>query len=271
VSTLKRRQAPTCFALIAVSIFLSACVLRQIRIEIPPNAIGQPPKVTKLPLSVGVYYSVALRDHEHVFTPGLRPFVIRSGRASVNLFDQLLPLTFDRVVAVSHRPPLVAEGATVVAVLEPSIESLEVKLERRAVLSNLVAAAEVTYRFILHAPEGATVASWSVKGSGRGEGRRRFSPDQPFEAVLAELFEALSAAIHRAMHDAATKFMTNIREVPEVRQWLLTRGLPAAEVGRSASEGCAWLTRDDAVTSALGSCRHDKEAVHDFEVAGADR
>lgn len=246
MSTLKRRHVPACLALIAMSIFVSACALPQIRVEIPPRAIGQPPKVAKLPRSVGVYYSAALRDHEHVFTPGLRPFVIRSGHASVKLFDQLLPLAFDRVVAISHRPPLVEQGAAVVAVLEPSIESLEVKLERRAVLGNLVVAAEVTYGFILHAPEGATVASWSVKGSGRGEGRRRFSLDQPLEAVLAELFEGLSTAIHRAMHDAATKFMTNIREVPEVRQWLLTRGLPAKEVTE------AQLAGPIAVRSAMG-------------------
>ena len=122
MSTVKRRRLLAYLFLIAASIFMSGCAARPVPVEVSPKGMIHPPKVAKLPLSVGVYYSTALRDHQLVVTPGLIPFAVRSGRASVTLFDQVLPLAFEHVVAVSGRPPLAGEGANLVAVLEPSIE-----------------------------------------------------------------------------------------------------------------------------------------------------
>jgi hypothetical protein len=73
--------------------------------------------------------------------------------------------------------------------------------------------AELTYRFILAAPDGSRIASWTEMG--RGE---TIFPDFDY-------LEAYSLATGRAMTGAAGKFVASFRNVPEVRDWLHEIGI----------------------------------------------
>lgn len=179
------------------AVFMSGCLTFTAPAKV---TLDRPPDVGKLPLTVGIYYSVEFRAHEHVRTKDLGKFVVPSGEASVALFDDILPLMFENTVLVPGRPPLAQRDPRLVAVIEPRIEHFDVDLP--VVIGTI--RAEVTYRFTLYSPVGHPFASWRVNGVGEA----------------GPMGGGYDKAVDLAMQDAARRFMIGFRAVPEVQRWL---------------------------------------------------
>ena len=93
------------------------------------------------------------------------------------------------------------------AVLEARIEdfSFDIPLLKTSTYS-----AEIGYRFTLHSPAGAPVASWRVDGEGAQPGQFGF-----------DFVRWPGEAADLAVEDAMRKFIEEIDLEPEVRRWLL--------------------------------------------------
>ncbi len=160
-----------------------------------------------------MYYDTNFRSAAYQFRgfTGLANFPI--GQASVTLFDRLFPAIFKGASVVPTRPPLPIEGAKVDAVIEPTIESFDVKTRVRGPGFTETYLAEITYRFTLWSFQGERIASWTVTGNGDTRG------------VTWRADELRGQVAELAMRDAAVKFWTVFRGVPEVRRWLREMGI----------------------------------------------
>lgn len=179
---------------------------------IPLNAtVSETGKVTKVPLAVGVFYTPQFRAYKHEGSRMGDKWIYNLGEASVNLFDKVFPTLFQEARHVQERPPIASGEDYLNAVIVPKIEAFDFSLP---FLKTGIFSAEITYRFTLYSLEGDPFASWTVKGEGEKKGQFGFS----FSRWPGE------AADH-AMEDAARKFMFGFRDEPEVRRWLIKKGL----------------------------------------------
>jgi hypothetical protein len=177
-------------------------------------SLEAPPNVAQVPVAVGVYYSAEFRAYEHLGARFGDRWAFPLGQGSVALFDRVFPVMFERTFPVQSLPPLNPGGPQLAAVIEPKIEEFDFTLP---MLKTGTFSAEITYRFTLYSPQGDPVASWTVKGVGAKPGEIGF-----------ELARWPGEAADLAMQDAATKFISGFRDVPEVRQWLRRVGAPGA-------------------------------------------
>jgi len=178
-----------------------------------------PPDTKRLPLAVGIYYSPDLKAYEHVGARSGDWWAFPLGPASTKLFDKVFPIAFESAPVVPNLPPLNPVGPQVAAVIEPRIEAFDFDLP---FLKTGTYRAEITYRFTLYSPQGESLASWTVTGVGA-------KPSQ----VGFEFARWPGEAADLAMQDAASKFLTGFRDVPEVRKWLRQVGAP----------GITWIPR----------------------------
>jgi hypothetical protein len=201
---MKRRAGPL-IALLALGL-LTACAHT---IPMKP-AFVSPPATTQVPIVVGIYYSPGFGQREDkIWRMGDR-WDFPLGQASVLVLEGAWKALFEGHTPVPTLPPLPAGETKVAAVIESTIEAFDFGLP---FLKSGTYTAEITYRFTLYAPEGTTLASWTVRGTGAKPGQFGFDFSRgPGEA--AEL----------AMQDAATKLAAGFRDVPEVRAWLRTSG-----------------------------------------------
>jgi len=200
-----KRRAGLLIALLALGP-LTACAHT---IPMKP-AFVTPTATMQVPVVIGVYYRPDFSQREDkIWRMGDR-WDFPLGQASVLVLDGAWKALFEGYRPVSAPPPLSAGERRVAAVIEPSIEAFDFGLP---FLKSGTYTAEITYRFKLYAPDGATLASWTVRGAGAKPGQFGFDFSRgPGEA--AEL----------AMQDAATKLAAGFRDVPEVRAWLRTSG-----------------------------------------------
>ena len=202
---MKRRAGPL-IALLALGL-LTACAHT---IPIKP-AFVSPAAPTQVPVVVGVYYSPDFGQREDkIWRMGDR-WDFPLGQASVLVLEGAWKALFEGHTPVPALPPLPAGEPKVAAVIESTIEAFDFGLP---FLKSGIYTAEITYRFKLYAPDGTTLASWTVRGTGAKPGHFGFDFSRgPGEA--AEL----------AMQDAATKLAAGFRDVPEVRAWLHNAGV----------------------------------------------
>jgi len=182
--------------------------------EVPLKpTLDQRPNVTALPMAVGVFYRPEFRAYVYedasTRTGEALPFPL--GRASVTLFERVFSVLFETALPVQSRPPLAAGGPNLAAVIEPGIEAFHYT---KPGLRSGTYTAEIAYRFTVFSPQGEEVASWNVRGSGEKAGQVGFG----FGRWMGE-------ATDLAMQNAATKFLTGFRDVPEVRRWLRGAGI----------------------------------------------
>jgi len=142
-----------------VAMLLASCTFT-VPIE---TTLDPPTKGAKVPLAVGIYYSVDFRTYEYVSTHGGDRWIFPLGPASVTLFDQVFPRVFASTRAVQSRPPLPTGDGALAAVIEPKIEAFDYRL---AAFIGGTVSVEITYRFTLYSPRGDPIASWFVKGVG---------------------------------------------------------------------------------------------------------
>jgi len=181
------------------------------------GALEEPPTFTRLPVTVGVYYSSKFRTYQYRFTVevALEEYVIPLGKPSARLFDQISPIMFDRVIYLQHRPPLSPAESNLDLIIEPRIEEFDIGYPAYFFQTSRT---EIVYRITLYSTDGTPFASWTV--TGMSEGR----PD---------LFERSHTHFGKrsdlALQDAAKKFMTGFHNIPEVRAWLRRRGVAGTQ------------------------------------------
>ena len=178
-------------------------------IPLKPTFVS-PPGAAQLPVVVGVYYSPEFRQHEEKIWRGGDRWDFALGPASVRLLDGAWQYLFEGYVPVSGRPPLPEGGPKVAAVIEPTIEAFSFGLP---FLKSGIYSAEITYRFKFSAPDGATLASWTVRGAGAKPGQFGF-----------DFSRGPGDAADLAMQEAATKLAAGFRDIPEIRAWLSRSG-----------------------------------------------
>jgi len=169
-------------------------------------ALDQPPRVSKIPVTVGVYYNSEFSNLEQSRAVMQHRWIVPIGQASVSLFDLALPMIFEKTVKVSTRPPYQDEKQKLVVVIEPTIEEFNFSIP----LALGSYSAELTYRFTLYSLDGTPFASWTVTG----EGKRGVGLDYLTHAA------PVGEATDMAMQDAVKKFLSGIKEEPEVKSWL---------------------------------------------------
>ncbi len=193
------------FMLIVTVVLLSGCSS-----TVPLNPkIDNPPSVTKIPFSVGVYYAPEFRACERHFYIGQHPpFNVFAGKASIALFDDVFQIMFKRVVPVISRPPLPPGGPIVAAVIEPKIEKFELVSKPKFLELKNAFDAEISYRFILYTPEGDQIVSST------------YTADETISASCFLIGKPGGEATDIVMQEAAKKFMSDFPNLPQVQQWI---------------------------------------------------
>ena len=182
---------------------MCGCVTTNVTIK---PTVDIPQRAPQVQMTVGVYQSPEFRAYESI----AKPYRFPVGEASVTLFQELFPKAIKKVVWVENRPPISTGGLQLSAVIEPQIDEFRVFW---LLVSNAYKVwAEIHYGFTVYSPDGAVLASWTVKGGGESTG--------------------LDRAVNYAMQEAAQRFITSFNDVPEAKRWM--KGLP--QQGSQASK-----------------------------------
>lgn len=184
---------------------LSACGVSNVVIE----GSFPRPNITKLPISVAVYYDAALRDFAYLeySETGQEEFNIESGRSHIDLFNAIIPAMFDRVVFIDSMEQ--ASAMNVDAVFAPAIEEFQLALPAKTKLD--VYEVWIKYNMRLLTAEGDYIADWVLTSYGK-------TPTATFRSVETAINEAAIVALR----DLASSFSLSFSQVPEVRDWLNT-------------------------------------------------
>ncbi|MCY4264761.1 MAG: hypothetical protein OXE78_07890 [Gammaproteobacteria bacterium] len=165
------------------------------------------PNISKLPLSVAVYYDAALRDFAYMeySETGTEEFNIQSGQSHLRLFNAVLPAMFEQVVELNEMEE--AKTRQVDAVFMPLIEEFQLALPSKTKLG--VYEVWIKYNMRLVTPEGDYIADWVLTSYGK-------TPTDTFLSAEAGINEAAVVALR----DLASSFSLTFSQVPEVRDWL---------------------------------------------------
>jgi hypothetical protein len=176
----------------------------------PEPVLIREPRPDPVPLRIGVYYSPEFQSftYRHHFSD--TAWIL--GEPSVKLIREALALLFIEVVEV----PRPGSGASLrndlAGVIEPRIASAKAVYRFFNMSEMASSPVHVTYGFTLYSPRGESVASWDV--TGRGE--------EPTSNPLA-YWSTLKRNFEHAMREAAWKFTSEFRDIPEVQRWLAER------------------------------------------------
>ena len=166
------------------------------------------PNISRLPLSVAVFYDQALRDFAYVeySETGVEEFNIQSGQSHIELFNAVLPAMFEGVVVIDSMEDAVT--ADVDAVFMPLIEDFQLALPAKTKLD--VYEVWIKYNMRLATAEGDYIADWVLTSYGK-------TPTETFRSAEA----AINDAAVVALRDLASSFSLSFSQVPEVRDWLV--------------------------------------------------
>lgn len=187
---------------------LTACGVNNVVIE----GSFPTPNVEPLPMTVAVYYDDALRDFAYIeYTEtGQEEYNIESGISHIELFNAILPAMFNDVVVVSSMEE--ARERNVDAVFAPAIEEFQLALPAKTKLD--VYEVWIKYNMRLLSAEGDYIADWVLTSYGK-------TPTETFRSAEA----AINDAAIVALRDLASSFSLSFAQVPEVRDWLTSRGI----------------------------------------------
>ncbi|PCJ25454.1 MAG: hypothetical protein COA96_07415 [SAR86 cluster bacterium] len=165
------------------------------------------PNISKLPLTVAVYYDPALMEFAYMeySETGREEINIESGLSHVQLFNTILPAMFDRVIRIESMDDAAASGAD--AVFAPLIEEFQLALPAKTKLD--VFEVWIKYNMRLLTAEGDYIADWVLTSYGK-------TPVESFRSTES----AINAAAVVALRDLASSFSLSFSQVPEVRDWL---------------------------------------------------
>ncbi|KGE04466.1 hypothetical protein HRUBRA_00931 [Pseudohaliea rubra DSM 19751] len=168
------------------------------------------PTMSKLPLTLGVWYDDAFRQHEFFDEAKGRAetdWLVRTGEAQVQLWDTLLAGMFERVVPMDARPAPEQMNPAVDAVLIPRVDELQYAIPAQTNIK--VYEIWMRYAFELVTTQGETIADWTMTAYGK-------TPT----AFLQSDEAAVNLAAVVALRDAGAHFATSFTRVPEVTAWM---------------------------------------------------
>lgn len=187
----------------AFVVLLTACGVNNVTIE----GSFPTPNISKLPLSVAVYYDDALKEFAYMeySETGSEEFNIESGQSHVELFNAILPAMFENVVEIDQLEQ--ASAQNVDAVFMPLIEEFQLALPSKTKLD--VYEVWIKYNMRLVTPDGEYIADWVLTSYGK-------TPTETFRGAEGGINEAAIVALR----DLASSFSLTFSQVPEVRDWL---------------------------------------------------
>jgi hypothetical protein len=186
---------------------LAACSPANVKVQ--PILEFPTPLVDPLPIQMGVYYPDNFRNFvydESQDSQGADETIIDIGSAQVSLFERVLPSVFNEVRLVEKGDPA-SKRAGLDAVLVPQVVDVEYSVPRTSKAK--IYEVWIKYQFELLAPDGSTIANWTMPAYGK-------TPT----ALLKSNEDAINLASLMALRDCGAAFITGFARVPEVAQWL---------------------------------------------------
>ena len=168
------------------------------------------PLVSKIPISMGVYYDEAFRHYVYRENSNDRPnWEIESGPSQVALFDQVLPSMFNDI---KHLESLAdtGPGTGINAILIPVIEEMQFSLPQETRLD--IYEVWIKYRIRLLESDGSLISEWPLTAYGKTE-----------TEFFKNREQGLNNAMELALRDAGAKLAIGFPEVKEVKEWLAAR------------------------------------------------
>jgi hypothetical protein len=192
--------------LAACALMLSACEsMSTIDIE----GSYPSPLASKLPLTIGVYYSDDLRNYSYIEInerTGSDQYLVNSGSSQVALFNTMLPALFESVIIIEDINSL-ADYPGLDAVFTPAIEEFQIGLPAKTRLD--LFEVWVKYNMRLTKPNGDYIADWLMTAYGK-------SPKDSSNSVD----DGLNGAANIALRDLAASFTLGFNRIPEISEWL---------------------------------------------------
>ena len=201
-----RRRARAVLLCLAAAVVLSACGASTVVVE----GTYPSPNIPPLPMTLGVYYSDALRNH--VYTErtdaGKDEYLINSGGSHIELFNTVLPAMFQQVIVLDD--PAMANERGVDAVFIPNIDEFQLGMPQKTRLDSYEV--WVKYNMRLTEPGGDYIADWVMTAYGKTA-----------QAAFGGAEGGINDAAVAAMRDLASNFSISFTSVPDVRDWLQPR------------------------------------------------
>lgn len=188
------------------AVVLSACGASTVTVE----GSYPSPNIPPLPMTLGVYYSDALRNH--VYTErtdaGKDEYLVNSGGSHIELFNTVLPAMFQQVIVLDDLA--MANERGVDAVFIPNIDEFQLGMPQKTRLDSYEV--WVKYNMRLTEPGGDYIADWVMTAYGK-------TAQSTFGGAEGGINDAAVAA----MRDLASNFSISFTSVPDVRDWLQPR------------------------------------------------
>jgi hypothetical protein len=196
---------------LAITLLFAACLAAcgSSQVIVSPILDLPTPLVEPVPVQIGVYYSQSFRNFvydESKDSQGVDDTSIHLGNAQISMFDRVFAAYFSRVQVLERGEPA-SKRAGLDAVLVPQVVDVEYSVPRTSKAK--IYEVWIKYQFDLLAPDGTTIATWTMPVYGK-------TPT----ALLKSNDEAINLASMMALRDSGAAFITGFSEVPEVAQWL---------------------------------------------------
>lgn len=203
------RQILKFSALLALTACLTACSAKIIVLKGPYPA----PLVSKLPLTIGVYYNDALQNFTYTevnINSGKDQLIIESGQSQRELFQTLLPAVFENVVVLESLDNLPERFPQLDAVFVANIDDFQLGLPEKTRLASYEI--WIKYNMRLSEVNGDYIADWVMSAYGK-------SPGENSEK------KGINNAASLALRDLAASFSLGLSDVPDIRDWLNEKGI----------------------------------------------
>ena len=183
-----------------------------------PAMEAPPVLVEPLPLTIGVYYGEAFRNHEVTNKPpGEIDFSIKTGPAHVSFYNDLFADVFAKTIPLQSRDSTQTGTQRLDAVIEPLITRVDYAFIDDGSLKGK-SPASIYYVFRLYGPDGDEIHAWNIAGQGQGES--------------GALYLALQEALVLAMRDGGARFVAALHENGSLENCLANQEVQAPVVGK---------------------------------------
>lgn len=199
----------TAFALLTLSVLTACTGARTIQLE----GTYPSPAISKLPLTIGVYLDEALQDFVYIEkneNNGKDELIVESGATQRELFETLLPAVFENVVIIDSLDNLPARYPQVDAVFVPLIDDFQLGLPAKTRLASYEI--WIKYNMRLSETNGDFIADWVMTAYGKSPGDTSDN-------------KGINDAANQALRDLAATFSLGFSAVPDVRDWLDSKGI----------------------------------------------
>jgi hypothetical protein len=208
-------------ALLLLLAVLTGCGTKEVVVE----GTFPKPLLEPLPVSLGVWYPAEFSGHEFFDEAKGRAesdWIVRTGEAQVEMWDQLLASMFARLEYMAGEPSPTQMNPAVDAVLIPRVQELQYAIPAHTNVK--VYEIWMRYGFELVTVSGEPIANWTMTAYGK-------TPT----AFLRSDEAAVNLAAVVALRDAGAHFVTSFRKVPEVADWLARFELDSAVPGEETA------------------------------------